>query len=63
MIMYFGALSVIPIAEAGAGLFTAPIFVLIISSFYFKVKIGIWRILAVVNWILQVYYSMLTTRY
>ena len=48
MIMYFGALSVIPIAEAGAGLFTAPIFVLIISSFYFKVKIGIWRILAVV---------------
>ena len=47
MIMYFGALSFIPIAEAGAGLFTAPIFVLIISSLYFKVRIGIWRILAV----------------
>ena len=48
MIMYFGALSVIPIAEAGAGLFTAPIFVLILASLYFKVKIGIWRILAVI---------------
>ena len=47
MIMYFGALAVIPIAEAGAGLFTAPIFVLIISSLYFKVRIGFWRILAV----------------
>jgi drug/metabolite transporter (DMT)-like permease len=47
MIMYFGALSFIPIAEAGAGLFTAPIFVLIISSLYFKVRVGVWRILAV----------------
>ena len=28
MIIYFSSLAVIPIAEAGAGLFTAPIFVL-----------------------------------
>jgi len=48
MIIYFSSLSFIPIAEAGAGLFTAPIFVLIVSSVYFNLKIGIWRILAVI---------------
>jgi len=47
MIIYFSSLSIIPIAEAGAGLFTAPIFVLIISSVYFRLRIGIWRIIAV----------------
>lgn len=47
MIIYFSSLAVIPIAEAGAGLFTAPIFVLIMSSVYLRSRIGIWRILAV----------------
>ena len=47
MLLYFGSLVLMPIAEAGAGLFTAPIFVLLFSALLFKTSIGIWRILAV----------------
>jgi drug/metabolite transporter (DMT)-like permease len=47
MILYFGALSIVPISQAGAGLFTAPIFVLVFSTIFFGVRIGFWRILAV----------------
>jgi drug/metabolite transporter (DMT)-like permease len=36
-----------PIAEAGAGLFTSPIFVLLFSAILFSERIGIRRILAV----------------
>jgi drug/metabolite transporter (DMT)-like permease len=37
-----------PIAEAGAGLFTSPIFVLIFSTIFFKERIGWRRIAAVI---------------
>jgi drug/metabolite transporter (DMT)-like permease len=37
-----------PIAEAGAGLFTSPIFVLIFSSIFFKEHIGWRRVVAVI---------------
>ena len=36
MLIYFGCLSFLPIAIVGAGMFTAPIFVLIFSYFLFK---------------------------
>lgn len=48
MVLYFGAAGMIPVAIAGAGLFTSPIFVLVISALFFGVRIGVWRILAVV---------------
>lgn len=47
MLFYFSALAFLPIAQALAGLFTAPIFVLLISVFVFKEKVGILRIFAV----------------
>ena len=42
MLLYFSVIPMMPIAEAAAGLFTSPIFVLLFSSFLFKEKIG-WR--------------------
>ena len=48
MLIYFGCLSFLPIAIVGAGMFTAPIFVLIFSYFLFKQTIGINLISAVV---------------
>ena len=47
MLLYFASLALMPIAEAGAGLFTAPIFVLLFSALFFGTRIGIWRISAV----------------
>ena len=47
MLIYFSVIPMMPIAEAGAGLFTSPIFVLLFSSFLFKEKIGWRRTLAV----------------
>ena len=47
MLIYFGCLSFLPIAIVGAGMFSAPIFVLIFSYFLFKQKIGINLISAV----------------
>jgi drug/metabolite transporter (DMT)-like permease len=47
MVLYFGALSLMTISQAGAGLFTAPIFVLVISVLFFGVRVGVVRILAV----------------
>jgi drug/metabolite transporter (DMT)-like permease len=44
---HFGGLSFLSVAEAGAGLFTAPIFVLILSWFFFSEKFEIYRFLAV----------------
>lgn len=49
MALYFGALAFMSIGEALAGLFTSPIFILLISIFFLKVRIGIWRVLAVVT--------------
>ena len=55
MICYFGGLSFLSVAEAGAGLFSSPIFVLIFSVFIFRLKIGIFRVLAVATGSIGVY--------
>jgi drug/metabolite transporter (DMT)-like permease len=47
MMIYFGALAFLPVALVAAGLFTAPIFVLLISHFAFGQHIGPVRIAAV----------------
>jgi len=47
MILYFSAISLMPIAEAGAALFSSPIFILIFSMLFFGARIGIWRTLAI----------------
>lgn len=47
MFLYFGALAFMPIAMALAGLFTSPIFVLLITAFILRQPIGPWRIGAV----------------
>lgn len=47
VLMYFGCLAFLPVAVAAAGLFTAPIFVLLISRLAFGRHIGPFRILAV----------------
>lgn len=47
MLIYFGALAFLPVALVAAGLFTAPIFVLLISGFAFGHHIGPVRIVAV----------------
>ncbi|WP_347310558.1 DMT family transporter [Defluviimonas sp. SAOS-178_SWC] len=47
VLLYFGCLAFLPVAVAAAGLFTAPIFVLLISRVAFGRHIGPFRILAV----------------
>jgi drug/metabolite transporter (DMT)-like permease len=47
LMIYFGSLAFLPVAQVAAGLFTAPIFVLLISRFVFGHHIGIIRVLAV----------------
>ena len=47
MMFYFGALSVMPIAQALSGLFTSPVFVLVITALALRQPIGPWRVLAV----------------
>ena len=47
MLIYFGALGFIPIAQAAAGLFTAPLFVLLFAAVLFGRPIGPWRMAAV----------------
>jgi drug/metabolite transporter (DMT)-like permease len=47
MVIYFGALAFLPVAVVAAGLFTSPIFVLLISRFAFGHVIGPVRIMAV----------------
>ena len=49
MLIYFGCLSVLPIGVVVAGLFTAPMFVLLISVFFQGEKVGLVRIVAVVS--------------
>lgn len=48
MVIYFGALAFLPVALVAAGLFTAPIFVLLISRFAYGEVIGPFRIIAVI---------------
>lgn len=47
MVIYFGCLGFMPIAQVVAGLFTAPIFVVLFSVLFFGERIGPRRILAV----------------
>jgi len=47
MVIYFGALGFLPVALVAAGLFTAPIFVLLISRFVYGHALGPVRIIAV----------------
>lgn len=47
MVIYFGALAFLPVALVAAGLFTSPIFVLLIERFAYGSKIGPFRIIAV----------------
>ena len=48
LIIYFGSITLMPIAEAGATLFSAPIFVLIFSVLVFGVRVDMWRVAAVI---------------
>ena len=48
MVIYFGGLGILPIAQVVAGLFTAPLFVVLFSILFFRERIGPWRIGAVV---------------
>lgn len=48
MVCYFGALAFLTVAEAVAGLFTAPVFVLLLSALWFRQRIGGEVIAAVV---------------
>ncbi len=47
LMIYFGALAFLPVAVVAAGLFTAPIFVLLITRFVYGHQIGIVRVIAV----------------
>ncbi len=47
MLFYFGSLAFVPFSDALAGLFTAPIFVLLISAFFLRQAIGPIRVIAV----------------
>ena len=47
MLLYFGSLPFMPIAQVGAGLFTAPLFVLLFSAALFGHRIGPRRLVAV----------------
>ncbi|MEM9474504.1 MAG: DMT family transporter [Pseudomonadota bacterium] len=46
MVLYFGSLAFLPISEAVAGLFTAPLFVLLVSTLALRERVGAVRILA-----------------
>ncbi|MFV2052044.1 DMT family transporter [Aliiroseovarius sp. YM-037] len=48
MLIYFGCLGLLPIAQVAAGLFTSPIWVLIFSILFFGVRVGLWRFLAMI---------------
>lgn len=47
MVIYFGALAFLPVAQVAAGLFTAPIFVLLIQRFAYGLPISGLQVLAV----------------
>ena len=48
MTLFFSVLSFLPVALAGAGLFTSPVFVLVFSFLFFGVRPGWRRIVAVI---------------
>lgn len=56
--IYFGALGFVSVATAAAGLFTSPIFVLLISALFLGQKVGVWRIGAVAFGFLGVIFAL-----
>ena len=49
ILVYFIAVSFLPVAVAGAILLTSPLFLLVFSALFFGTRIGGWRILAMVS--------------
>ncbi|MDG4674884.1 DMT family transporter [Shinella sp. 838] len=49
LLLYFASLGTLPVAQAGAGLFSAPIWVLLLSFMVFGARIGGLRVLAVIG--------------
>jgi len=47
LLIYFAALGVLPVAQAGAGLFSAPIWVLVFSAVFFSVRITLFQFVAI----------------
>lgn len=47
MMLYFSSIAVMPIAQVAAGLFTSPIFVLLLSVLVLRERVGPWRVTAV----------------
>lgn len=47
MVIYFGCLGFMPIAQVVAGLFTAPLFVVLFSVVLFRERVGLWQLAAV----------------
>lgn len=47
MLFYFGSLAIMPIAQALGGLFTSPIFILLVTALALRQRVGPWRIIAV----------------
>ena len=47
LLIYFAALGVLPVAQAGAGLYSSPIWVLVFSIVIFGVRVSVPRILAI----------------
>ncbi|WP_377181506.1 DMT family transporter [Ruegeria arenilitoris] len=47
LLLYFASLGTMPVAQAGAGLFSAPIWVLLLSAAFFGARIGGLHVLAV----------------
>ena len=47
MMLYFGSLAFMPISQVLAGMFTSPVFVLLINTIVLRQRIGPWRVAAV----------------
>ena len=47
LLVYFGCLALLPVAQVVAGIFTAPVFVLIFGRLFFGQGLGTWRVTAV----------------
>jgi drug/metabolite transporter (DMT)-like permease len=47
LLVYFGCLALLPVAQVVAGIFTAPVFVLIFGRLFFGQGLGPWRVTAV----------------
>lgn len=54
LLVYFATLGFLPVAQAGAGLFSAPIWVMLLSVLFFDKKIGRRRMIAMIGGFLAV---------